>query len=452
MATHAPTKPAEQRPQAIPFGEQVTYRTAPSATDVLDAWFAANPQAKPVHTHPWDVSRSDIFAEDRWQPIFAEMRAKEPVNKVTGTPYGDYWNVTTVKAIQHVESLPELFSSSWEHGGITIAERREDIGEELQLPMFIAMDRPQHTGQRRTVAPAFTPAEMERMSTEIRARTGEVLDSLPYGETFDWVDKVSIELTTGMLALLFGFPYEDRRLLTYWSDWAGDVELGLAPVLIDQRLEILHEMAHYFQRLWVERINAEPTPDLISMMIHSEAMSSMSPQEFMGNLILLIVGGNDTTRNTMSGIVQALDEFPDQRAIFESDPSVIPNTVQECIRYVTPLAHMRRTATEDTDLFGHDIKKGDKIVLWYLSANRDESVFEDGDRIDVRRPNARRNLAFGYGIHRCVGARLAELQLRILLEEIHARRMRIKVTGAVERVRANFVHGFRKLEVQLEKF
>ena len=211
-------------------------------------------------------------------------------------------------------------------------------------------------------------------------------------------------------------------------------------------------MAAYFQTLWMERMGKPPTGDLVSMMIHSEAMNHMSPQEFMGNLILLIVGGNDTTRNTMSGIVEALDKFPDQRELLEKDPSLIPNAVQECIRYVTPLAHMRRTATADTELFGQQIRKGDKVILWYISANRDEEVFDDADKLIVTRENARRHLSFGYGIHRCVGARLAELQLRVLLEEMHKRRMRARVTGEKKRVRANFVHGFRKLEVTLEKF
>jgi len=432
-----------------------TYRSSPTAIDAYEGWLAANPQARPVHTHPWDVSRSDIYVEDRWGPIFAEMRAKAPVNKVTGTPYGDYWNVVTHKAIQHVESLPELFSSSWKAGGITIGDPPPGIDAaklaERQMPMFIAMDRPEHTGQRRTVAPAFIPSEMVRMEAEIRQRTSEVLDSLPWGERFDWVDKVSIELTTGMLAILFGFPYQDRRLLTFWSDWAGDVELTLAEDLSDQRHEILSEMARYFQGLWMERMGKAPTPDLISMMIHSPAMATMSPLEFMGNLVLLIVGGNDTTRNTMSGIIHALDQFPDQRALLEGDPSLIPNAVQECLRFVTPLAHMRRTCTADNELFGQQIKAGDKVVMWYLSANRDEMVFDNPDKLIIDRPNARRHLAFGHGIHRCVGARLAELQLRVLLEEMHARRMRVRVAGDVQRVRANFVHGFRKLEVELEK-
>ncbi len=435
--------------------EKFVYRTSPTASDAFEQWLRANPQAQAVHDHPWDVSRSDIYVEDRWQPIFAEMRREAPINRVTGTPFGNYWNVASAKAIQHVEALPELFSSSWEYGGITIGEPPQDQpadAEDRRLPMFIAMDRPEHTGQRRTVAPAFTPAEIERMSVEIRARTAAVLDSLPWGEQFDWVERVSIELTTGMLAILFGFPWEDRHLLSFWSDWAGDTELGLAQELEDQRFATLSEMAAYFQQLWIERANAAPTPDLISMMIHSEAMSSMSPKEFMGNLVLLIVGGNDTTRNTMSGIVHALDEFPEQRALFEADPSLIPNAVQECLRYVTPLAHMRRTATQDTDLLGHPVKAGDKLVLWYLSANRDEAVFDNPDALDIARDNARRHLSFGYGIHRCVGARLAELQLKVLLEEMHKRQMRVAVTGKVRRVRANFVHGFRQLEVTLEKF
>ena len=434
------------------------FRTEPRAYDALVAHLKEHPEVRWDHPDPFDVSRSDIYLEDRWQPIFAKMRAKGPLHYVEKSPFGAYWNVVSHKAISHVEALPELFSSSWEYGGITILSRPSDeqlaeMGRErFELPMFIAMDRPKHTGQRRTVAPKFTPSAMADMEGEIRRRTGELLDSLPRGKVFDWVDTVSIELTTGMLAILFGFPWEDRRLLTFWSDWAGDTELALVPELDEQRRSILQEMAAYFQMLWMERAQNGGGDDLISMMIHSEAMNQMEPQEFMGNLVLLIVGGNDTTRNTMSGIIHALDKFPDQRKAFEEDPSLIPNAVQECIRYQTPLAHMRRTATEDTELFGKQIKKGDKLVLWYISANRDEEVFENPDKLDIRRENARRHLSFGYGIHRCVGARLAELQLRVLLEEMHARRMRVHVAGDVERVRANFVHGFRKLEVEVTSF
>lgn len=434
-------------------------RREPTAYDALKAHFAAHPEERHQHSHVWDVSRSDIYFEDTWRPVFAEMRAAGPLHFIPESPFGPYWAVVGHKAIQHVEALPEAFSSSWEHGGITIldpmnAERAEAAGDApRELPMFIAMDRPQHTGQRRTVAPKFTPSSVTDMEAEIRARTGEVLDRLPRGETFDWVETVSIELTTGMLAILFGFPWEDRRLLTLWSDWAGDTELASVRDMDMMRWSFLQEMGAYFQSLWIERtMDKEPRSDLISMMLHSEAMNQMRPEEFMGNLVLLIVGGNDTTRNTMSGIIHAMDKFPDQRKAFEEQPGLIPNAVQECLRYQTPLAHMRRTCTEDTEVFGQTIKAGDKVVLWYLSANRDAEVFDNPDKLDIARDNARRHLSFGYGIHRCVGARLAELQLKVLLEEMHKRRMRVHVAGDVERVRANFVHGFRKLEVEITDF
>ena len=429
--------------------------TSPSAHDALEAYYAANPDTRPTHSHKWDTSRSDIYYNHTWEPIFKEMRAEGPVHHIPESPFGPYWSVVGHKAIQHTEALPEIFSSSWGYGGITILDRLEDVPpeERMELPMFIAMDRPKHTGQRKTVAPAFTPAEMTRLTDEIRQRTGETLDSLPRGEVFDWVNTVSIPLTTGMLAILFDFPWEDRDLLTHWSDWAGDTELATARGLDETRRGMLHEMAAYFQSLWIERTHdKEPGDDLISMMIHSEAMNQMSPQEFMGNLILLIVGGNDTTRNSMSGIIYQLDKNPDQRKLFEQQPELIPNAVQEILRMQTPLAHMRRTCTEDTEVFGQTIKKGDKVVLWYLSANRDEEVFENPDKLDLTRENARRHIAFGYGIHRCVGARLAELQLRILLEELHKRRMRVHLAGDIERVKANFVHGFRKLEVEITDF
>ncbi|MEM6907274.1 MAG: cytochrome P450 [Pseudomonadota bacterium] len=445
MATVAPARPK--------------VRNSPSAYESIKAHYEKHPESRPDHPHKWDVSRSDIYFEDRWQPIFAEMQAAGPLHYIPESPYGPYWAVVGHKAIQHIEALPDIFSSSWKYGGITILERlsEEEIAssnaDRRELPMFIAMDRPEHTGQRRTVAPKFTPSAMQEMEPEIRQRTGELLDTLPRGKVFDWVDTVSIELTTGMLAILFGFPWEDRRLLTFWSDWSGDTELAGVRELDELRWEFLHEMAAYFQTLWVERtMDKEPGNDLISMMIHSEAMNQMRPEEFIGNLVLLIVGGNDTTRNTMSGIVHSLDKFPDQRKLFEQNPELIPNAVHECLRFQTPLAHMRRTCTQDTEVFGQQIKQGDKVVLWYLGANREESVFPDPHKLDITRENAKRHIAFGYGIHRCVGARLAELQLRVLLEEMHKRRMRVHVAGDVERVRANFVHGFRKLEVEITDF
>ena len=402
-----------------------------------------------VPVDPLDVSRAALYRDDTWGEPFRQLRATSPVHRVEHSDYGPYWSISSYKGIVEAESLPELYSS--EAGGITLADFLPEA--DVKMPMFIAMDRPKHTGQRRTVAPAFTPSEMARMSADIRARTAEILDSLPEGERFDWVDTVSIELTTQMLAILFDFPWEDRRKLTFWSDWAGDIELVKTEALRKQRLEHMFECGAYFQNLWNQKVGKDPTPDLISMMIHSDAMAEMDHFEFIGNLILLIVGGNDTTRNSMTAAAYGLDLFPDSRTKLERDPSLIVNATQEIIRWQTPLAHMRRTATQDAELMGQTIREGDKLALWYISANRDESVFgDDADRIVVDRPNARRHLAFGHGIHRCVGARLAELQIGILLEEMAKRRMRVNVVGEPERVAACFVHGYRSLPVEISRY
>lgn len=406
-------------------------------------------QPADVQVDPLDVSRAELYRDDRWQAPFARLRAEAPVHYCEHSDYGPYWSISTYKPIVEVESLPELYSS--EIGGITLADFIPE--RDVRMPMFIARDRPVHTAQRRTVAPAFTPSEMTRMSDDIRQSTAELLDGLPWNTRFDWVDTVSIELTTQMLAILFDFPWEDRRKLTFWSDWAGDIELIKNEELRKQRLGHMYECGAYFQQLWNGKVGKPQTPDLISMMIHSDAMSHMDHFEFIGNLILLIVGGNDTTRNTMSALAYGLDRFPDSRAKLEADPALIPNATQEIIRWQTPLAHMRRTATRDTELMGRTIREGDKLALWYLSANRDESVFgPDADAIVVDRPNARRHLAFGHGIHRCVGARLAEMQIGILLEEMAKRRMRVNVVGEPTRVAACFVHGYRQLPVEISRY
>ncbi|TGX52722.1 cytochrome P450 [Sphingomonas gei] len=396
---------------------------------------------------PLDMSRPELYRDDVWQAPFRQLREKAPVYYTEHSAFGPFWSVSSYKPIVQVESLPDLYSS--EAGGITVADVKEG---DIKMPMFIAMDRPRHTGQRRTVAPAFTPSEMARMNANIRARSAEILDSLPVGKAFDWVDSVSIELTTQMLAILFDFPWEERRLLTHWSDWAGDIEIANDPARKEERRTILFECAAYFGNLWQSKVGKAPTPDLISMMIHSDAMAHMDQMEFLGNLILLIVGGNDTTRNSMSAYAWGLEQFPGERAKLEADPGLIPNAVQEIIRWQTPLAHMRRTATQDAELEGQQIRAGDKLALWYVSANRDESVFPNADRIIVDRDNARRHLAFGHGIHRCVGARLAELQIGILLEEMAKRRLRVNALREPERVAACFVHGYRKMPVELSRY
>ncbi len=412
---------------------------------------ATQPDIRPFAAE--DVTHPDLYAEDRWQRCFADLRAHAPVHFHPEGRFGAYWSISTYKPIVHIEALPKIFSSSWELGGITVAGEpaRLEPGE-VRMPMFIAMDPPRHTEQRRTVAPAFGPSEIERMRNEVRARTAAVLESLPLGTEFDWVERVSIELTTGMLAKLFDFPWENRAKLTEWSDILGDIELFDTEENRQFRLMKAYEMGMAFHQLWDAKKGAPKGHDLITTMLHSDAMSHMDDEEFMGNLILLIVGGNDTTRNSMTAYAHGLSQFPDERAKLEANPALIPNAVQELIRWQTPLAHMRRTALEDAEVEGQLIRKGDRVVLWYLSANRDESVFPDGDRIIVDRENARRHLAFGYGIHRCVGARVAELQLTMLLEEMARLRLRVHAAGAPERVPACFVHGYRRQPAVLERY
>lgn len=285
----------------------------------------------------------------------------------------------------------------------------------------------------------------------IRQRTCAVLDALPEGETFDWVDTVSIELTTMMLATLFDFPFEERRKLTHWSDITFAIpQPGGIVESIEQRRDELLECLEYFTRLRSERVD-KPGDDLVSMLANNPDTKDMPPMEYLGNLLLLIVGGNDTTRNTMSGSIYGLNKFPEQFAKLAANPELIPKMVAEVIRWQTPLAYMRRTANEDCVIGGKQIKQGDQLLMWYVSGNRDEEVFADADVIDIERHNARQHLSFGFGIHRCMGNRLAEMQLRILWEEILQRFERIEVLAEPERTLSSFVKGYTHMPVRVTR-
>jgi cytochrome P450 len=318
---------------------------------------------------------------------------------------------------------------------------------------FITMDGPKHDAHRKVVQPVAAPRNIAYLEPLIRERIGEILDGLRPGEPFDWVDRVSIELTTGMLATLFDFPYEQRRKLTFWSDMATASEqmVGAKGVTEEQRKAALMECLEVFTRLWKERENNAPTGrlDFVTALANSEATRNLDPMEYLGTLVLLIVGGNDTTRNSISGGVLALNENPDEYAKLRAQPDLIPNMVSEIIRWQTPLAHMRRTATCDTELAGKRIAKGDKVVMWYVSANRDEDVFERPNDFRIDRENARDHLAFGRGVHFCMGSRIAEMQLRVLWEETLARFRHVEVVGQPVRVRSNFVKGYAHLPVRV---
>jgi cytochrome P450 len=393
-----------------------------------------------------DPSTPAYFVDDTVEHVFARLRREDPVHLTHSPIFGDYWSVTTYKEIMEVDTHPAIYSSDWSHGGITLTDPPADE----RLPMFIAMDPPRHDEQRKAVSPIVAPANLAKMEALIRERTCRVLDELPRDETFDWVDRVSIELTTLMLATLFDFPLEDRRLLTWWSDVSTMNKAVNSDALEPaERMAELGRMLGYFTELWNERVNAPPRNDLVSMLAHGPATREMSPREYMGNLVLLIVGGNDTTRNSMTGGLLALHDHPEEFAKLRADPRLIDSAVPEIIRWQTPLAHMRRTALTDTELGGKTIRKGEKVAMWYLSGNRDGSAIEQADRFIVDRERPRQHLSFGFGIHRCVGNRLAEMQLRILWEEILPRFPVIEVMGPPERVRSTFVRGYSRLPVRL---
>ena len=388
----------------------------------------------------FDVSSAALMQSNQHWDFFARMRDEEPVHYCKDSMFGPYWSITRFADIMEIEKNWQDFSSDL---GITLTDRPEDFS----TPNFIGMDPPKHDQQRQTVQGVVAPMNLKQMESLIRRRAAAILDSLPVGETFNWVDLVSIELTTQMLATIFDFPFEDRYKLTYWSDMATSGELAGGPTPEAERRAALLECLEYFTDLRQKRSNEPPKIDLLSMLAHGKDTQNMPPMEFLGNLILLIVGGNDTTRNSISGGVLALNQNPGEYDKLRADYGLIPNMVSEIIRWQTPLAFMRRTVTRDLEFRGQQMHAGDKVAMWYVSGNRDERVIPDPNRFWIDRPNARHHLSFGFGVHRCMGNRLAEMQLRVLWEEIMRRFRFIEVVGEVERVQSSFVRGYATMPV-----
>jgi cytochrome P450 len=315
---------------------------------------------------------------------------------------------------------------------------------------FMSMDDPRHAEQRLTLAPMMTPSRLNEMGISIRQRTSDLLDKLPCGEVFDWVETVAIELTTRMLAILLDFPFEDRHLLPYWTEWSTNVDAGADPELSVKRQVILAEMATRLRSMLEAKKSMPPAGDVLSVLAHSENMSDLNDEDFMGLMVLLIVGGNDTTRNSMTALIQVMSRYPEQWDRVRKDPTLLSAAVQETIRWWSPVCHQARNVTQDTVLAGKQMKKGDRVVLWFKSGNRDEEVFPDADEFNIDRENVRRHIAFGFGIHRCFGARLGELQVSILAEEIIRRGLDIKIEGPAVRTDTCMINGFEKQLVSIK--
>jgi cytochrome P450 len=392
-------------------------------------------------------AQPDLFAADAMWPIFQRLRDEDPVHFYDSPDYGPYWSVTRWDDILKVETDHQTFSSAQGIALISLAAEANRLERGGDQPGFIQMDPPRHDEQRKTVSPAVAPGNLARLAPLIRERAGKILDDLPIGEPFDWVDKVSIELTAMTLATLLDFPQEDRRLLPYWSDVLIN-EPGHGPVKSwEHKHQTMGELFSRFIELWNERVNAPPTSDLISMLAHGAATRDMPLMEYCGNVMLLIVGGNDTTRNTISGSIAALNQHPGEFRKLRENPALIPSMVSETIRWQTPVAHMARVATRDTELGGRTIKAGERVVMWYVSGNRDPREIEDPESYRIDRERPRHHVSFGFGVHRCVGNRLAELQLSIMWEEILKRFPTIQALDEPKLAHSVFLRGVEALPV-----
>jgi len=346
-----------------------------------------------------DVSQPELFQNDTIGWYFERLRAEAPVHYCRESRFGPYWSVTRFDDILAIDRDHARFSSAAHNGGIQIV----DFPPGQERTNFINMDPPKHDEQRGVVSPVLAPRNLASMRAGIQANVEDILDNLPLNETIDWVDQVSIELTTRMLATLFDFPMAERRKLTWWSEVAAmDLKSGGAITTEEQRLAELGDCLSTFRAMLAERAAQPKKADLVSMLAHS-SMIDMSDQEFLSTLILLIIGGNDTTRNSISGGLLALIEAPDQFARLRARPELVSSLVPEIIRWQTPLTLMRRTTTAEVEIGDTVLPAGAKVIMWYLSGNRDSRVIANADEFIVDRKNARHHLSFGFGIHRCLG-------------------------------------------------
>ena len=398
----------------------------------------------------FQVADPELFRSDTLWPWFERLRAEDPVHLTEEGPNGRYWSVTRHADIIAVDSHHGVYSSSSELGGITL----QDAVEPNASTSFIGLDPPMHDAQRRAVMPMFSTESMAQLEPLIRERAGKILDELPVGETFDFVDKVAVELTSQMLATLFDYPFELRRNLPKLSDMilSGPEITGAGEMTPEQMMALQEKFMSIltpFTLMWEDRKAKPPQHDLISMLAHCDATAKPTPEEYFGNIVLLIVAGSDTTRHSITGGLLALNQNPDEYAKLRADPGLIESMVPEIIRWQSPVAYMRRTALADTELGGKTIKKGERVVMWYVSGNRDEAAIEDANVFRIDRERPRQHVGFGFGIHRCVGNRLAEMQLKVMWEELLKRFKHIEVVGEPRRMRNSFVKGYEGMMVRI---
>lgn len=386
---------------------------------------------------------------------YAELAALRDAGSVHWNPESDgsgFWAVLGFDDIVTVSRQADLFSSAHENGGHRIFNENEvgltGAGESAIGIPFISRDPPTHTQYRKFVMPALSPGRLEGIEARIAERVERLFAEVPLGEAVDILPFLTVPLPLLTLAELLGVPAEAWHDLHRWTDaFVGedDPDFRQSPEAMQA---VMGEFIGFATALFDER-RANPGPDIASLLANTEIHGEPVPLgDFVGNLILALVGGNETTRNSINHSLIAFANNPDQWDAIRADPALLPNAVKEMVRYASPVIHMRRTATRDTELGGQAIRKGEKVVVFYPSGNRDPSIFADPDAFDITRP-IRQHLAFGAGTHVCVGSRLAEMQLRLAFATMARHVRRIEIIGEPSRVRSNFINGFKRLEVRL---
>jgi linalool 8-monooxygenase len=399
-----------------------------------------------------DLKDPDLYQARAPHDVFARLRREAPVYWNPEADGPGFWALTRHADIVQVSRQPELFSSAHENGGHRIFNENEvglaSAGDAAIGVPFISRDPPSHGEYRKFVLPALTPNRLEGIEARISQRCAALLDRIPLGETVDIVPLLSAPLPLLTLADLLGVSFDLEPKLFEWTNaFVGedDPDFRKSPEAL---AATLGEFFAFTQDLFENR-RAQPGLDVATLLANATIDGEPIPfKEFVANLILVLVGGNETTRNSLSHTIAAFAAAPAQWDWVRDDPDRLKTAVREMVRYASPVMHMRRTATADTEIGDQKIARGDKVVLWYIAGNRDEAVFEDPDRFDVARSIVP-HVGFGTGQHVCVGWRLAELQLRVAFQQLAARVKRFDVVAEPRRFRSNFINGLKNLDVKL---
>jgi cytochrome P450 len=396
-----------------------------------------------------DLNDLDLFMDGQPHAAFRALREQAPVFWNPESDGPGYWVITRYADIVAVSKQPKLFSNalgghyiSYDSMGIQDAEAQNAF-----LHMLLAMDPPEHNLHRRLIAPAFNPSVVRNFEAGVRTKIRELLDAVAARGECDFVNDIATPLPLWTLSELLGVPEADRADVIRWSNEAlgmQDPDYFESP---EAGQHVFLKLFEYGKSMMAQR-RAHPADDLLSVMANTRIDGEGLPQATLdGFFVLMILAGNETTRNTIAGGLRALTEFPDERRKLIDDPALISNAVEEMLRYVSAIIYMRRTAAADAVIHEQAIAKGDKVVMWYGAANFDEAVFADPYRLDVERANAREHLAFGIGQHFCIGSQLARMQIRVAFEEILTRFPDIHARGEYRYLRSNHLSGLKAMPV-----